>query len=290
MFLVTYPISELTNQMIGHPDETFKHIDTSNKEESKMALMMLIAQFGTDTLSFYDMSSTSQSSYFDNIRNFFDDVNHESIDFENRWCLLLNLDEDDIRSVLVGYKRDFIIVDANTKKPRLFKEGDKLTMVVYGNFELAINDANENDKLYCLLSVKDTDNENVCDVHIFSMEFENVKEVGTFKTKNEDREWFINSYDEVCKLSAPKKKMYLLQCRYANGNHFEEDIYNRLFESQEIAKEELCKEVKNVEEEFKRLFGDEWQFEWSKNGLCCCIDFNCYEDYWEGYVEELKVN
>ena len=107
---------------------------------------------------------------------------------------------------------------------------------------------------------------------------------------NDDREWFINSYDEVCKLSAPKKKMYLLQCRYANGNHFEEDIYNRLFESQEIAKEELCKEVKNVEEEFNRLFGNEWQFEWSKNGLCCCIDFNCYEDYWEGYVEELKVN
>lgn len=289
MFLVTYPVSGLTDQMIGHPDKSFRYIDTSNKEESKMALMMLVAQFGTDTLSFYNMSSTSQASYFDNIRNFFDDVNHENIDFENLWCLLLNLDEDDIRSVLVGYKRDFVIVDANTKKPKLFKEGDKLTMIVYGNFELAVNDAGEDDELYCLLS-NNTDNENVCDVHIFSMKFENVKEVGTFKTKNEDKEWFINSYDEVCKLYAPKKKMYLLQCQYANGGHFEANTYNKLFESQEKAREELCKEVKKVEEEFTRLFGEEWNTEWSKNGMCCCLDFNCYEDYWEGYVEELEVH
>ena len=288
MFLVTYPISEMAGQMVGFPDETFKYIDTSNKEESKMALMMLIAQFGTDTLSFYDMSSTSQSSYFCNISNFFDDVNREDIDLENRWCLLLNLDEDDIRSLSDGYKRDFVIVDADTKKPRLYKDGDKLTMIVYGDFELAINDADEHDELYCLLSY--TDNKDVCDVHIFSMEFEDVKEVGTFKTKNEDKEWFIKSYDEVCKLYAPKKKMYLLQCQYANSNHFEANTYNELFESKEKAREELYKEVKKIEEKFTKLFGKEWNIKWSNNEMHCCLDFNCYEDYWEGYVEELEVN
>lgn len=290
MMLICYPITAFDgqDQFINQPNECLKMFDTTKKEDSMNAFLMLLAQFGNN-LQYYNMSSRSQSSYFENIDNLFDDINSQEIDFEGLWCVLLNIEEEDVRKVLNGYKRDFVLVDKPTETPITFGGKNKDTMVVYGDFEDVMDDKDDNDELFCLLSVKNPSNENEFDVHIFLMKFEDVKEVGAFKssTKN-DKEWFENSYDALCGLYTTKKKMYLVQYHYNNGHHFEGDIYNELFETENDAMNALREEAKNVEKEFNEIFGDgEWEKE--DRGDYICLNFNYYEDYWEGKVEELEV-
>lgn len=289
MILVTYPIQafEEQEQFINHPDDIFKEYDTTKKEEAKQVFMMLLAQFGNQ-LQIFNMSTRSYKSWYENIENFINDINHQEIDFENIWCVLLDLNEDDVRSIMDGYKRDFVLIDGLDNTPFKFNERND-SMEVYGDFESAMADKNEIDKLCCLLSVKNPDNKNEYNVHVFQMKFEDVQEIAQYNASENDKEWFKTSYDELCKLFVPKKKMYLLQCQYANGNHFEGNTYNQLFESQDTAMIELSKEREKVEREFNRVFGDDnWKEE--DRGDYIMIDFNCYEDYWEGQVIELEVN
>ena len=202
MFLVTYPVSAFEGQMINHPNQApIRNFDTTNREESLKVFLMLLAQFG-DTLEYYNMSSRSSSSHFENIDNLIDDINDEEIDFENNLCVLLNIEEQDVINILDGYKRDFVIIDGDTNKPLRCKDGE---VFVYGSFEGAMDDFGENDKLHCLLSIVDQNEKDKCIVHDFSMEYENVTEVGTFKSSaKSSQQWFddASTYFEP-KVEAP---------------------------------------------------------------------------------------
>lgn len=198
MFLVTYPISAFSEQMINHPNQApIRNFDTTNREESLKVFLMLLAQFG-NTLEYYNMSSRSSSSHFENIDNFIDDINCQEIDFENNWCVLLNIEEQDVINILDGYKRDFVIIDGDTNKPLRCKDGE---VIVYGDFESALVDLGENDKLHCLLSVIDQNEKDKCIVHDFSMKFEDVTEVATFNSSAKSaQQWF----DDVSLYFEPK--------------------------------------------------------------------------------------
>lgn len=287
MILVTYPIIG-DEQMVNHPDfQLLKQFDTTNYEDSKMVFMILLAQFG-NLLCIYNMSSRSSNSYFENIDNLIDDINHQEVDFENSWCVLLNLCENDIRDIMSGYNRKFVIVDGNTLKPLMSGEEKKTDMIVYSNFESAINEMNgEKDMLYCFLSIKDPENADKYIVHIFSFKNNYVREVANYRASSDDKEWFEESYDELIKVVSPKKKMYIVQCQYGNGHHFEGDVYTILFEKEEDAKNQFNKEVANAEKEFNELFGE---FRENKANGKTIIDFNEYEDWWEGKMFELEVN
>lgn len=291
MILVTYPISKFDEQMINHPnDSLMKMFDTSKKEDSVKALLTLLAHFG-NSLRYFNLSNRSNSTFFDNVDNLFDDINSQEIDFENLWCVVLELEENDVRNILDGYKRDFVLVDRPTKTPISFDSVRKDSMIVYGDFELAVADKNDSDDLYCLLSIKNQDSKDECLVHIFQMKYENVAEIGTFKSSlKDDKVWFENSYDALCGLysPSPKKKMYLAQYHFNDGNNFEGDIYNELFSSESDAMNALREEANNVERDFNREFGEnEWEEE--DRGDYICINYNYYEDYWEGKVIELEV-
>ena len=296
MMLICYPITafEGQEQFINHPNKSLNMFDTTNKEESMKAFLVLLAQFGK-SLQYYNMSSRSSDTFFENIDNLFDDINSQEIDFEGLWCVLLNLEEEDVRKVLDGYKRDFVIVDGKTHKPLIFSGEDKKDMVVYGDFEFAYGDMmaaqdNEGDTLYCLLSLKNQEADGKCDVHIFQMKFEDVKEIGTFASSHIDNnEWFENSYDALVETLMPKKKMYLLQCQYANGGHFEGSTYNELFTSQDDAMLALREEADNIEAEFEKNFGED-SYKEEDRGDFIEIQYHEYEDCWTGQVIELEVN
>lgn len=204
MFLITYPVSAFDGQMINHPNSSpISEFDRTKKEESMKVFLMLLAQFGHE-LKYYDMSI----SHFENIDKLIDDINCQEIDFENNWCVLLNLEENDIIDVLANYKRDFIIIKGDTKQPLRFKSDNKV--IVYGEFEVAMVDLDESngDQLHCLLSVANTTKNEVYIVHDFSFKFENVNEVATFKSSSKcSQKWF----DDVSNYFTPKEKLYLLQ-------------------------------------------------------------------------------
>ena len=204
MFLVTYPISAFEGQMINHPNQApIRNFDTTNREESLKVFLMLLAQFG-HCLSYYDMSSRSSFSHFCNIDNFIDDINCQEIDFENNWCVLLNIEEQDVINILDGFKRDFVIINGDTNKPLRFNDNHEV--IVYGSFECAMVDLGENDKLHCLLSIVDQNEKDKCVVHDFSMALDNITEVGTFKSSAKSaQQWFddASAYFEP-KVEAPK--------------------------------------------------------------------------------------
>jgi hypothetical protein len=54
------------------------------------------------------MSSRSNSSRFENIDNLIDDINDEEIDFTNNWCVLLNIEEQDVIDILDGYYDTYV--------------------------------------------------------------------------------------------------------------------------------------------------------------------------------------
>lgn len=252
MILVSYPISGINGQMINHPDTLLKVFDTTNKEESKELFIMLLCQFGDDNLGIYDMSSRLGSSHYGNIDTFVDAINHENIDFNDLWLINLNLEEEEVKEIMNGYKRDFVLVDGKNHKPTCFNER-KDSMVVYGDFELALDDQNETDKLYGLLSVKNANGN--YDVHIFSFKFDDVEEITTISTSNGDNDWFETSYDELCEVCAPSKKMYLLQTNYHEGKCFRNTINNRLFSYQAKAVKAFMRETNRVEQEFENVCG-----------------------------------
>lgn len=198
MFLVTYPISAFEGQMINHPNQTpIRNFDTTNREESLKVFLMLLAQFGHNKLKYYNMSSRSSYSQFENIDKLINDINCQKIDFERNWCVLLNIEEQDVIDILDGYKRDFVFIDGITNKPLRFKADNQI--IVYGSFENAMIDLGESDKLHCLLSIIDQNEKGKCIVHDFSMDYENVTEVGTFKSSTKSaQQWFddASSYFE----------------------------------------------------------------------------------------------
>ena len=87
----------------------------------------------------------------------------------------------------------------------------------------------------------------------------------------------------------PKKKMYLLQCQYANGGHFEGSTYNELFTSQDDAMLALREEADNIEDEFEKNFGED-SYQEEDRGDFIEIQYHEYEDCWTGQVIELEVN
>ena len=193
MILVTYPINDHENQILQHPDKSLRMFDTTNKEESKEVFMMLLAQFGNN-LVIYNMSSRSQSTFFENIENLVDDINHEEVSFENSWCVLLNLEEDEIRAMMNNYKRDFIIVEDG--KPLCFDDNQ---IIVHGDIECAYEELENGGNLYCLLSIADPDNKELYDVHVFSFS-DSIVEIHDYKAPKIDKDWFSVSFDDLSQL------------------------------------------------------------------------------------------
>lgn len=238
MFLVTYPISAFDEQLINHPTSAFHNFDTTNREESLKVFLMLLAQFG-NTLEYYNMSSRSSSSHFENIDDLIDDINCQEIDFENNWYVLLNIEEQDVINILDGYKRDFVIIDGGTNKPLRFNADHEI--IVYGSFEMAMIDMKENEKLHCLLSIVDQSEKDKCIVHDFSMEYENITEVGTFKSsaKSADQ-WFYDASDyfepkvEVPKNPYEDRQVTLkIQTNYGFTADFLRELANQIEEEGE---------------------------------------------------------
>lgn len=200
MILVTYPISLSSVQMINHPNHApICNFDTTDREESLKVFLMLLAQFG-NKLEIYNMSSRSSSSHFDNLDDLIDGINCQEIDFEDYWCVVLNIEEQDVIDIFGDYKRDFVVIDGKTKDALRFGDGQ---VIVHGCIEDAIADMNvENgDMLHCLLSIADKENKDNYIVHDFSMQFENVNEVATFKSSAKFSQiWF----DDVSDYFAPK--------------------------------------------------------------------------------------
>lgn len=235
MFLVTYPISAFSEQMINHPNQApIRNFDTTNREESLKVFLMLLAQFG-NKLVFYNMSSRSSSSHFENLDDLIDDINCQELDFENGWCVLLNIEEQDVIDILDGYKRDFVIIDGKTNKPLRSKNGE---VIVYGDFESALADLGENDKLHCLLSVIDQHEKDKCVVHDFSMKFEDVTEVATFNSSaKSSQQWFddVSLYfepkDETMKNPYEDKQVTLkIQTDYGFTADFLRELANQIEE------------------------------------------------------------
>jgi len=239
MFLVAYPISAIEGQMINHPMQApICNFDTTNREDSLKVFLMLLAQFG-NLLRYYNMSTRSNSSHFENIDNFIEHINCEEIDFTDYWCVLLNIEEQDVISILDGYKRDFVIVDGETNKPLRFNANHEI--IVYGSFVNAMADLGENGKLHCLLSVIDKNEKDKCIVHDFSMEFENITEVGTFKSSAKSaQQWFddASTYFEP-KVEVPKnpyedKQVTLkIQTDYGFTADFLRELANKIEEEGE---------------------------------------------------------
>jgi len=190
MFLVTYPISAFDGQMINHPNQALiRNVDTTNREDSLKVFLILLAQFG-NKLEYCNMSSRSNSSRFVNIDDLINDINCQRIDFETKWCVLLNIEEQDVIDILDGYKRDFVIIDGETNKPLRYNADHQI--IVYGSFEIVMADLKKNEKLHCLLSIVDQNEKDKCIVHDFSMEYENITEVGTFKSNTKSAQQWLD--------------------------------------------------------------------------------------------------
>ena len=291
MILITYPINSQENQIIEHPDKSFRMFDTTNKEESKTVFMMLLAQFGND-ISIYNMSSRSQSTFFNNIGNLFDYINNEDVSFENSWCVLLNLEEDEIRAMMNNYKRDFIIVEDG--KPICF---DNKEIVVYGDIECAYAEKHDG-SLYCLLSIADPDNKELYDVHVFSFDH-GIVEVHDYKAPKIDKEWFEISFDELshffgeCEAdkSGHDQVVYVTNCQYVNCRYVDHDSAPAIaaFDSMEKAKQDLNDTLEYVKEEFLDYYEEKELVIVNKGTYVEIHDVDCM-DWWCGklYETELK--
>ena len=193
MIFVNYPISAFDcGQFINHPNDFQKLYDLSKSDEALKAYLALLAQFDYARMLHYNMGSTSRSTFFENADDFVDDLNSEEFDPSNGWMLNLNLTEDAIRNILEDYKRDFIIVKADGKATT-FGDGDRKEVVVYGEFESAVEDMDKDhgDKLLCLLSIPTKDYDDAYETHVFAMEYDNVHEVGEpFLTSRIASKWF----------------------------------------------------------------------------------------------------
>lgn len=240
MLLVTYPISAFEGQMINSPNQApISNFDTTNREESLKVFLMLLAQFGYK-MEYYNISSCSDSSRFGSIYKLINEINCQKIDFDERWCVLLNVEEQDVINILDGYKRDFVIIDGDTNKPLCYKNGE---VVVYGYFNSAMVDLKVNDKIHCLLSIVCQNEKDKCIVHDFSMEYGNITEVGTFKSSaKSNQQWFddASTYFEP-KVEVPKNPYEdrIVELRITTDYGFTADYLRELANQIEEEGEEL---------------------------------------------------
>jgi len=251
--------------------------------------MMLLAQFGND-LSIYNMSSRSQSTFFENVGNLFDYINNEDVSFENSWCVLLNLEEDETRAMMNKYKRDFIIVEDG--KPICF---DDKEIVVYGDIECAYAEKHGG-SIYCLLSIEDPDNKELYDVHVLSFD-NSIVEVHDYKAPKIDKDWFSVSFNDLSQFFAEAEKsgydqvVYVTNCQYVNCKYVDHDSAPAIaaFDSKEKAKQDLKDTLEYVKEEFLQYYEEKELVIVEKDNYVEIHDID-HMDWWWGklYETELK--
>lgn len=281
MILATYPI-QLDTQFVRNPthDCVLLQYDTKKKTDSMEVLLMLLANYGND-LVFYNMSSRSEEKNHYNIDSLIRQFNTDEFDFENRFCILLELEESDIDAVMQDYKRDFVII--NEKKPTRFGDGE---MIVYGDIDSAMQDLywSDGNELYCLLSLKNQRNGNAYDVIVYEFtESRTVSRLGQFKASRTDsKKWFETSYHYARFIAEHKpQKVYVVITQYVNTCKLEDTgKMVVVFASHEEAKKCLEETFGEVRSKFFKNYSSA---KIMTDGVFYIHDTD-YRDWWSGNI------
>lgn len=201
MFLVFFPVSGVEEQVINHPTDAFSSFDTNMENEAKDVMRILISQFGLSNLHIYNTSENRATTRFMSIGDFVNDLNSQELAIDDTlWCIDLNLTEEQMREVTDNsFSVDFVILDGGTL-PTCFDDGE---MVAYGDYESALEDFTEGDKILSLVTNYDSEGKNGV-VHVFKVLYDSYEPIGEFPIVSdwltEDEDWKAEVYPKLCDL------------------------------------------------------------------------------------------
>lgn len=170
------------------------------ENEAKDVMRILISQFGLSNLHIYNTSENRPTTRFMSIGDFVNDLNGQELAIDDAlWCIDLNLTEEQMREVTEHFTSDFVILDGGTL-PTCFDDGE---MVAYGDYESALEDFTEGDKILSLVTNYDSEGKNGI-VHVFKVLYDSYEPIGEFPIEStwetEDEDWKAEVYPKLCDL------------------------------------------------------------------------------------------